>query len=265
MSELSYWLIRCANQVLISFDEQGREVFPQARRADFREDIQALKIGQLQGIDCYAVETQEIPEFISGELRPVRSLFASAGPEIFALAGRGTQLIDWEKNHRFCGHCGTPTVMKKTEFGLECPACRLVSYPRISPAVMVLIERGDELMLARSPHFRPGVFSALAGFVEPGETLEQCAVREVREEVGLEIDNLRYFTSQSWPFPNSLMIAFFADYAGGDITPDPSEIEAAGWFARDALPPLPDHVSIARQLIDASCRIHTAQRMYTAQ
>ena len=259
MSDLSYWLIRSGNQVLISFDERGVEVFPQAYRADFGEQIKALHIGQFNGVACYAVETEDIPPHIDGELRPVRSLFASAGPEIFALAGRGTQLIDWMKNHRFCGHCGTPTVMKNTEFGMECPACRLVAYPRISPAVMVLIERGEELMLARSPHFRPGVFSALAGFVEPGETLEQCAHREVREEVGLEIENLRYFTSQSWPFPNSLMVAFFADYAGGDITPDPSEIEAAGWFSRDALPPLPDHVSIARQLIDASCRLYENQ------
>src|SRR5512145_1207524 len=119
---------------------------------------------------------------------------------------------------------------------------------------MVLIERGDELLLARSPHFRPGMFSALAGFVEAGETLEQCAYREVREEVGLEITNLRYFRSQPWPFPDSLMVAFFADYAGGTITPDPSEIEAAGWFPRSALPTLPDPVSIARQLIDAACR-----------
>lgn len=259
MSELSYWLIRSGNQVLISVDERGVEVFPQAHRADFDEQTQALHIGHFNGVACYAIETDVIPSHIAGELRPVRSLFASAGPEIFALAGRGTQLIDWMKNHRFCGRCGTTTVMKNTEFGMECPACRLVAYPRISPAVMVLIERGDELMLARSPHFRPGVFSALAGFVEPGETLEQCAHREVREEVGLEIENIRYFTSQSWPFPNSLMVAFFADYAGGEITPDPSEIEAAGWFSRDALPPLPDHVSIARQLIDASCRLYENQ------
>jgi len=117
---------------------------------------------------------------------------------------------------------------------------------------MVLISRGDELLLARSHRFKPGVFSALAGFVEAGETLEQCAVREVREEVGIEITNLRYFGSQPWPFPDSLMVAFFADYAGGTIQPDPLEIEAAGWFLRDALPILPEPVSIARQLIDAA-------------
>jgi NAD+ diphosphatase len=144
--------------------------------------------------------------------------------------------------------------MKTTEFAMECPSCRLIAYPRISPAVMVLVERGNDLLLARSPHFKPGVFSALAGFVEPGETLEQCAVREVREEVGIEITNLRYFKSQPWPFPNSLMIAYFADYAGGTITPDPSEIEAADWFSREALPLLPDPVSIARQLIEAALR-----------
>lgn len=138
---------------------------------------------------------------------------------------------------------------------MECPACGLLAYPRLAPAVMVLIRRGDELLLARGPHFSPGVFSALAGFVEPGETLEQCAVREVREEVGIEIANLRYFDSQPWPFPHSLMVAFFADYAGGTLDPDPAEIEAAAWFSRAALPLLPDPISIARQLIDAASRI----------
>jgi NAD+ diphosphatase len=111
------------------------------------------------------------------------------------------------------------------------------------------------LLLARGAHFKPGVFSALAGFVEAGETLEQCAAREVLEEVGLEIKNLRYFKSQSWPFPNSLMVAFFADYAGGEINIDPVEIEAAAWFPRDALPPLPEPVSISRQLIETACRM----------
>jgi NAD+ diphosphatase len=174
--------------------------------------------------------------------------------EAFALAGRATQLLDWQKNHRYCGRCSAPTAMKPDEFVMVCPSCGLMAYPRISPAVMVLISRGDDLLLARSPHFRSGMFSALAGFVEAGETLEQCAVREVREEVGVEITNLRYFQSQPWPFPDSLMLAFFADYAGGEITPDPSEIEEAGWFPRNNLPPLPDPVSIARRLIDAACK-----------
>ena len=135
---------------------------------------------------------------------------------------------------------------------MQCPSCGLLTYPRISPAVMVLIRRGDELLLARSPHFRSGMYSALAGFVEAGETVEHAAVREVREEVGIEIANLRYFRSQPWPFPDSLMLAFFADYAGGEITPDPAEIAEAGWFPIDALPTLPDPVSIARRLIDAA-------------
>jgi NAD+ diphosphatase len=162
------------------------------------------------------------------------------------------QLLDWQAHHQFCGQCGSPTERKTTEHAMQCPQCGLVVYPRISPAVMVLVRDGDKLLLARSPRFKPGVFSALAGFVEPGETLEQCAAREVREEVGVEIKNLRYFASQPWPFPNSLMVAFYADYAGGQITPDPTEIEAADWFSIDALPELPDPVSISRRLIDAA-------------
>jgi NAD+ diphosphatase len=119
---------------------------------------------------------------------------------------------------------------------------------------MVLISRGDELLLARGHRFKPGVYSALAGFVEAGETLEQCATREVREEVGIEITKLRYFGSQSWPFPDSLMVAFFADYAGGTIQRDPLEIEDAGWFSCHALPALPEPMSLAWQMIDAACR-----------
>ena len=252
MSDLTYWIVRHGNQVFISTENESAEVFPLARASDFSTPHHPLLIGQWQGRPCYAIEAEQIPTHFVGELRPVRSIFGSEGPEAFALAGRATQMIDWQKNHQFCGHCGTPNIMKTTEFAMECPACRLTAYPRISPAVMVLVERGNDLLLARSPHFKPGVFSALAGFVEPGETLEQCAVREVREEVGIEITNLRYFKSQPWPFPNSLMIAYFADYAGGTITPDPSEIEAADWFSRDALPLLPDPVSIARQLIEAA-------------
>lgn len=254
MNELSYWLLRSDNQLLTRFDARPGAVFPYGCAADFGNPEDVLLVGQWQGHPCYAADIDGLPENVTGQLMPVRSLFGLGGAEAFALAGRATQLMDWRKNHRYCGRCSTPTVIKSGEFAMSCPACGLLAYPRISPAVMVLIERGDELLLARSAHFKPGVFSALAGFVEPGETLEQCAVREVREEVGVEIANLRYFRSQPWPFPDSLMLAFFADYAGGVITPDPSEIEAAGWFSRRALPLLPDPLSIARQLIDAACR-----------
>ena len=250
---VGYWILRCENQVLVAAGEAQSAVFPFGSVVDFGRPSKVLRVGQWRGQPCYAAEVESLPPGISGELSAVRSLYGMAGTEAFSLAGRATQLLDWQRNHQFCGRCATPTSMKTTEFAMECPACGLLSYPRISPAVMVLVRRADELLLARSPHFRPGVFSALAGFVEAGETLEQCAVREVREEVGVEIANLRYFQSQPWPFPDSLMLAFFADYAGGTITPDPAEIEAADWFSLGALPPLPDPVSIARRLIDAAC------------
>jgi len=254
MDESSYWVLRCGNQFFVVDGGQSGKTFPLGAAADFCDPATALRIGDWQGRPCLAAEIPGPPDHVAGELSLLRPLYGLAGAEAFALAGRASELLDWQRNHRFCGHCGTPTVKKSDEFAMVCPACGLLAYPRISPAVMVLVGRGDELLLARSPHFRPGMFSALAGFVEAGETVEQCAVREVREEVGIEIAGLRYFRSQPWPFPNSLMIAFFADYAGGEITPDPSEIEAAGWFPRNALPPLPDQASIARHLIEAACR-----------
>jgi NAD+ diphosphatase len=143
-------------------------------------------------------------------------------------------------------------VVKAGERARQCPSCGQTHYPRIAPAVMALVRKGDELLLARSPHFPAGMHSALAGFVEAGESLEQCVHREVKEEVGLEVTNLRYFSSQPWPFPHSLMIAFNCDYAGGEITPEPGEIEAAAWFWIDDLPVLPNRISIARRLIDAT-------------
>jgi NAD+ diphosphatase len=134
----------------------------------------------------------------------------------------------------------------------ECPACGLIAYPRVSPAMMALVIRDREILLARAPRFPGSMYSALAGFVEPGETIEDCVRREVREEVGIEVEGLEYFGSQSWAFPHSLMIAFTARYAGGDLVPDPAEIADARWFGIDALPDLPSPMSIARHLIDAT-------------
>lgn len=170
----------------------------------------------------------------------------------YAIAVRAKLLLTWDREHRFCGACGTATEAMHGEPARVCPACQLRAYPRLSPAVMVLIHRGDELLLARSPHFRPGMYSALAGFVEAGESLEDCIHREVMEEVGVRVTNLRWFSSQPWPFPHSLMLAFHADYVDGEITPQPGEIEDARWFHWDALPEMPLSTSIAYRLLQSA-------------
>jgi NAD+ diphosphatase len=242
------WLLRHQN-ALVVVDPTGAGDFPRHRREDLPTLRNVLPVGEWRGLACLAAELDELPTQWVNCLVPLRQVFTLMGMDAFMLAGRGVQLLDWQHNHRFCGACATPTERNVGELAMRCPACGLLAYPRLSPAVMVLVTRGDELLLARSPRFPPGVFSALAGFVEPGETLEQCAAREVREEVGLEIANLRYFGSQPWPFPNSLMVAFIADYAGGELKPDGVEIEMAAWFAADELPTLPVPMSIAHRLI----------------
>ena len=180
----------------------------------------------------------------------LRSLFGVMDDGLVALAGRAGQLIDWDRTHRFCGACATPTRREAHERARRCPACNHAAYPRISPAMMCLVTRGREILLARNVNFPPGRYSALAGFLEAGESVEEAISREVQEEVGIAVKNPVYFASQSWPFPHSLMIAFTAEYAGGDLTPNGHEIAEADWFSFDNLPQLPPRISIARSLID---------------
>jgi NAD+ diphosphatase len=217
--------------------------------------LRTLYLGRLSGLDLWAAELPAEAQAPQGfAWAGLRSLFSVLEDSQFALAGRALQLIDWDRSHQFCGRCGTPTVSKSEERVRVCPACKLSAYPRVAPAVMALVRREKQLLLARSPHFPAGMYSALAGFVEPGESLEQCLAREVEEEVGVQISNSRYFASQSWPFPHSLMIAFVCEYAGGELRPQPSEIEAANWFDVLQLPKLPSKISIARRLIDSVVR-----------
>jgi len=213
-------------------------------------------LGVLGELHCFSAELAADAVAPQGWIwQGLRALFGVLDEAQFALAGRALQIVDWDRTHQYCGACGRTTAARTSERSRECPGCGLVAYPRLAPAVMGLVRRGKELLLARSPRFPKDMYSALAGFVEPGETLEQCLEREVYEEVGIKVRNVRYFASQPWPFPHSLMIAFFADYCSGEIRVDGAEIEDAKWFNvknLENLPRLPARISIARRLIDAA-------------
>jgi NAD+ diphosphatase len=214
--------------------------------------LRTLYLGVLHGMQCWAAELPKEAEAPAGmSWEGLRTLFTVLDDSHFALAGRALQLIDWDRTHQFCGRCGTRTEAHPKERVRVCPSCKLSSYPRVAPAVMALVKRENQILLGRSPHFPPGMYSALAGFVEPGESLEQCIAREVLEEVGVRISSTRYFASQSWPFPHSLMIAFVCEWLSGEIKPQETEIEDAKWFEVLQLPKLPSKISIARKLIDA--------------
>jgi NAD+ diphosphatase len=230
----------------------------------------ALFLGLLDGRQCWAYDVDTgldakpsggtrdgtpdgaALETTDGAFLDLRSLWGCVDEETWVVAGRGLQIVDWDRTHRYCGRCGAATEPSSGERSRRCPVCGLTAYPRLAPAVIVLVERADgRVLLARNAHFPGPMWSTLAGFVEPGEKLEEAVRREVREEVGVELEGITYFGSQPWPFPHSLMIGFTARWASGAIVVDEDEIAEAGWFAADDLPQIPTPISIARQLIDA--------------
>ena len=209
-----------------------------------------IYIGTLRGFPCYAAEncSSEVPAGYAFE--ELRSLFARIEEAFYEAAFTAAHLVEWDKNHQFCSKCGGVLRAQTDIRAKECEKCGRLEFPRISPAIIVLIEKGDTLLLARSPRFAGEFFSVLAGFVEPGESLEAAVHREVMEEAGITVKNIRYFGSQPWPFPDSLMIGFTAQYESGEIQIDGEEIVEARWFRADRLPKIPGKLSIARQLID---------------
>ncbi|GAC1614788.1 MAG: NAD(+) diphosphatase [Candidatus Dormibacteraceae bacterium] len=210
-------------------------------------------LGRLDGRPCFAIRLDTEPEPPAGfKFAGLRELFGRLGDQAHGVAGRAFQTIEWFSNHAHCGRCGTATVLVAGERARGCPSCSATYYPRINPAVIMLVVRDDRMLLARNRLFRGPFYSCLAGFVEPGESLEEAVAREVEEETAIQVADVRYFASQPWPFPSQLMIGFTASYAGGEIHVQDSEILDAGWFGRsDPLPELPGRFSLARRLIDA--------------
>lgn len=249
----AWWFVFRDTELLVKLGDETASVPRVADPAQLNlKPKRRQYLGKWDDAPCFSAEVSDDAVVPAGmAFRGLRKLFGLLDQELFRIAGRAVQIVDWDRSHQFCGKCGAPTEAKEIERARVCPACGLMYFPRISPAVIVAVVRdGRRLLLAHANHFPAGMHSVLAGFVEPGETLEECIKREVREEVKIEVANIRYFGSQSWPFPNSLMIAFTAEYASGEISVDETELAEAGWFTARDLPRIPDNVSIARRLID---------------
>ncbi len=234
--------------VLVRF-EGDRPAFPAFEAVAAWGDLPHY-LGDLDGAAIFTAALLEQTPPEPYKLVPARTLFGALDEAAFSVAGRAIAVSEWDVTHRFCGKCGTPTEVDPKERARRCPRCESAFYPRVSPAVIVLVERGDQVLLARGANFPRPWFSTLAGFVEPGESFEEAVAREVKEEVGVDVKNLRYFGSQPWPFGRSVMVGFNAEWAGGEIAADGVEIAEAHWYRRDELPNMPPKLSIARNLID---------------
>lgn len=214
--------------------------------------IQSMEyIGKYDGNDCYCVRLEKEPLLPDGfslvELREITKFSGDAG--LFILAGAANHILHWRSVNQYCGCCGHKTYAKTDERAQICPKCGNVIYPRISPAIITAVFRQDQILLAHNSSFNKDMYSLIAGYVEPGELLEQCVEREIKEEVGIKVKNIRYLSSQPWPFPDSLMLAFTAEYESGEITVDNVEITDAAWYKADSLPIIPSEDSIAGRII----------------
>lgn len=248
-----YWFVYQGDRLLVAPGRGGECIIPRLEGLAGLglEPVAEIFVGRFRGEYCHAAGVaQGAPAPPGFEWQPQRWALSKLDMETYTTAGAARQLLAWELNNRFCGACGAPMRSRRRERSKICPACSLVRYPRVSPAVIVQVTKGGRILLGRSPRFPGGMYSVLAGFVEPGENLEETVAREVREEAGIEVQNIRYFGSQPWALPDSLMVGFTAEHVSGELRVDHDELEHAGWFRADELPRIPQGGTIARLLID---------------
>lgn len=244
------WLIFGAERLLLVHDEQGYRLPDTASlSASGIVPEQPTVLGRL-GERPYFGATMSNEVASPFELVELRQTYGALPQQEYVLAGLASQIMFWDRTTRFCPKCGAPTEPMPTERAKRCPACSFTQYPRVSPAMIVLVHRPGQILLTRQPSWPPNRYSLIAGFVEAGESLEECVHREIAEEVGIRVDSIRYLGSQAWPYPHQLMLGFTARYAGGDIQLEEQELEDAKWFDLDALPDLSPPLSISRQILD---------------
>lgn len=253
LTKTEYWFVFQNDLLLIVKNEEHNFLLDTPSVEMFKNSfLRQHKLAQFDQFDVFCAEiSKEISLPDNLDTLSLRKALEILGDDWYNIAAKAYAIITWDKNHQFCGRCGSPTKQTPGHFERQCTHCGLSFYPRISPSIIVRIHKDDEILLARSPHFAPGVYGLIAGFVEPGESVEDAVYREVQEEVGIQIKNLTYYGSQAWPFPDSLMIGFTADYAGGELVINETEIEDAGWYKATNMPGGPSSsVSIARKLIN---------------
>ena len=245
-----YYFVFCKDSLLLQQQPDGTFTIPLCDEPPtaVKPWTTILNVTPLDGIEVKTYSVDDVPSgFV---FLPLRQSYYKLPTPLYLKAGKCAELLYWDHNTRFCGVCGGPMKLH-TDISKRCEHCGKEVWPQLATAVIVLIRRGaDEVLLARGRSFKTEFYGLIAGFVETGETLEEAVAREVREETGLSIINIRYFDSQPWPYPCGLMVGFTADYAGGDIHVQREELKKAAWFHRDHLPQLPEPLSIARRLID---------------
>lgn len=247
----AFWFF-CQNDQLWLLDDQ---MLPQQSLSqlgfEFERQSPSYLLDYYEGKPCILVDLQHQDiAFSSGAWHDMRSVLKGFDEPLSLIAGRACQVAHFIRTHQFCGQCGQRMISITWEVAKQCNSCGHRAYPRLSPAVIMAVVKDGEVLLAQNKRNRDGAYSILAGFVEAGETLEQCVAREVMEEVGLKVKNIRYFGSQPWPFPHNMMIGFIADYAGGEIKLEPNELIDGDWYHADNLPQIPGHHTIARHIID---------------
>ena len=250
--EETYWFIFIGNALMLEHDDKGYRVpYGTEPPLPMKEWTPQQVLPKLDGKPCIAYSLDTPPADMKGlETVGLRESWHVLPHDVYNVAGKAAELLYWDSNTRYCGVCGAP-MKRNTVISKQCTHCGKEVWPQVSPAIIVRIKRGDDILLVHSRNFRRSeMYGLVAGFVETGETLEECVIREVKEEVGLQIDNIRYFGSQAWPYPCGVMIGFTADYVSGEIHLQEEELSQARWFNRDHLPPIPDKMSIARKLID---------------
>jgi len=248
--DYGYWFVFCLNKLLVEPNEGSIPYIKSLMELNL-SPLRTQYLGTLKGQPCYSAEVS--PDIIAPEgmtFNELRSLYGVLDEDIFLLAGKAIQIIRWDQTHQYCGRCGSQTQTLHGERAKVCPECGFISYPRLSPAVITAVLKDNKILLLHYAASRGNMHTIIAGFVEPGETLEECIKREIAEEVGIQVRNIKYFGSQPWPFPNSLMIGFTAEYESGEISVDRQEISAAGWYDADNMPEIPPKMSIAREIID---------------